>query len=467
MIKENQKYINRFIVLLDGICIFTSFVLAWFIRFKSGIINIDEWHLSFTQYLRPIVLVIPLYIFLYNFFNLYSAYRIRGIWDELFNIIKANVLGILIFILYLFLIKDIHYSRYFLFVFSISCIIITSFTRGIIRYMARKLRRKGFNLKHILIVGVSELTVEFLKLVEVNKHWGYNVKGMLDDNKKSGFKLEGKEVIGRIKDLENFLEDLDVDEVFITLELKEYEKLGKIIETCEKAGIRTQIIPDYCKYIPAKPYVEEVGGLPIINIRYIPLDNILNRIGKRIFDILGSTLCIILFSPVMLFTSIMILITSPGPIFFKQERVGLNKKNFMMYKFRSMKVQKEDEEKTQWTTKDDPRKTRFGNFIRKTSIDELPQIFNVLKGDMSLIGPRPERPFFVEQFKEEIPRYMIKHQVRPGITGWAQVNGYRGDTSIIGRIEHDLYYIENWTFGLDIKILCLTLLRGFINKNAY
>lgn len=205
----------------------------------------------------------------------------------------------------------------------------------------------------------------------------------------------------------------------------------------------------------------------MINIRHVPLNNALNKFVKRAVDIFGAIVAIILFSPVMLVVSVLIKLTAPGPLIFKQERIGLQNKPFYMYKFRSMIVQKESEEKKGWTTKDDPRVTPVGKFIRKTSIDELPQLFNVLKGDMSLVGPRPERPLFVEKFKEEIPRYMIKHQVRPGLTGWAQVNGYRGDTSIRKRIECDLYYIENWTLGLDFKIILLTFLKGFINKNAY
>jgi exopolysaccharide biosynthesis polyprenyl glycosylphosphotransferase len=188
---------------------------------------------------------------------------------------------------------------------------------------------------------------------------------------------------------------------------------------------------------------------------------------KRIMDIVGSIICIILFSPLMLITAILIKLTSKGPLIFTQERVGLNNKPFKMYKFRSMEVQSKQEEQKGWTVKNDPRVTPIGGFIRKTSIDEFPQLFNVLKGDMSLVGPRPERPQFVEKFREEIPRYMVKHQVRPGMTGWAQVNGYRGNTSIKKRIEHDLYYIENWTIGFDFKILFLTVFKGFINKNAY
>ena len=208
-------------------------------------------------------------------------------------------------------------------------------------------------------------------------------------------------------------------------------------------------------------------GLPVINIRYVPLSNTLNAIAKRVVDIIGSLFGIIVGSPLLLVIAILVKCTSKGPIIFKQERVGLHNKKFNMYKFRTMEQQKPSEEQKAWTVKDDPRVTRVGRVLRKTSLDELPQLFNILIGQMSLVGPRPERPLFVEKFKEDIPRYMVKHQVRPGLTGWAQINGYRGDTSIRKRIEYDIYYIENWTMGLDIKIMFLTIFKGFINKNAY
>ena len=228
-----------------------------------------------------------------------------------------------------------------------------------------------------------------------------------------------------------------------------------IIANSEKNGVKVSLIPFYTKFLPAHPVYDEIGDVSLINIRHIPLDNIGNAFIKRTMDIVGSLLLVLLTSPLMLFAAIGVKLSSPGPILFRQERVGLGKKPFYMYKFRSMRVN--DQQTTGWSTNSDPRKTRFGSFIRKFSIDELPQFFNVLKGDMSLVGPRPELPFFVNQFKESIPLYMVKHQVRPGITGWAQVNGFRGDTSIKGRIEHDLYYIENWTFLFDIKILFMTI----------
>ena len=208
-------------------------------------------------------------------------------------------------------------------------------------------------------------------------------------------------------------------------------------------------------------------GLPVINIRYVALTNTLNWWMKRIVDIVVSLVGLVVASPIMLIAAIAVGCTSKGPIIFKQERIGLHNKPFRMYKFRTMRVQMPSAEQKAWTTKDDPRVTKVGKFLRRTSIDELPQLFNILKGDMSVVGPRPERPQFVEQFKEEIPRYMVKHQVRPGLTGWAQINGYRGDTSIKKRIEYDIFYIENWTMSFDVKIMFLTIFRGFINKNAY
>ena len=231
--------------------------------------------------------------------------------------------------------------------------------------------------------------------------------------------------------------------------------------------MHTKFIPDYAGIIPDRPYTEDIQGLPVINIRYVPLNNTINNVVKRLVDIVGSAVGLIIASPIMIISAILIKATSKGPVIFAQERVGLHNKPFQMYKFRTMIEQSEAEEAKAWTTKDDPRVTGIGKFLRRTSLDELPQLFNILVGQMSLVGPRPERPQFVEKFKEEIPRYMIKHQVRPGLTGWAQINGLRGDTSIEQRIEHDLYYIENWTLEFDIKILLLTIFRGFINKNAY
>ena len=307
----------------------------------------------------------------------------------------------------------------------------------------------------------------YIDRIKSNPQWGYTIHGIFDDNLKADFSYRNTFCIGKLRDVEKFLQNTSMDEVAIALSLKEYYKLGDMVAVCEKSGVHTKFVPDYYKFISTNPVTEDLNGLPVINIRNVPLTNTVNKCIKRLVDIIGSIVCIILFSPIMAVVAVLVKKSSPGPIIFCQERVGLHNKPFKMYKFRSMGVQSASKEQKAWTVHNDPRVTPVGRIIRKTSLDELPQLFNVLKGDMSLIGPRPERPLFVEKFKEEIPRYMIKHQVRPGMTGWAQVCGFRGDTSIEGRIEHDIFYIENWTLSFDIKILFLTVFKGFVNKNAY
>lgn len=465
MIKENQKHFNRLQVLIDAFVIAFSYVMAWVIKFQ--ILKNDDGKLPFKVYMLAMVAIVAVYLVLYHMFNLYTPKRVQGRRLELWNIVKANTVGIALILGVLYLIKMIDFSRWMLFYFVVLNVVLETIARNLIRYFLRSIRRNGYNLKHIVLVGYSRAAEEYIDRILDNPQWGYKIRGILDDHIEAGTEYRGIKVIGRIANLMVILPENRLDEIAITLGLSEYYRLEEIVNLCEKSGVHTKFIPDYNRVIPTKPYTEDILGLPVINIRHVPLTNTFYAAMKRTMDIAGALCAIILFSPVMLFSAIMIKITSPGPLIFKQERVGLHNHTFMMYKFRSMDVQAPEQEKSKWTVKNDPRVTNFGKFMRKTSIDELPQLFNVLKGEMSLVGPRPERPFFVEKFKEEIPRYMIKHQVRPGMTGWAQVNGYRGNTSIKKRIEYDLYYIENWTLGLDVKILFLTIFKGFINKNAY
>ena len=424
------------------------------------------------NYMKALIFIVPLYLLLYYAFNLYTPKRVQGRRLELSNIIMANTVGILIVFAGFFLVLSYteeakNFSRSMFAYFYIFNIVLEEVERLVVRGFLRSIRRRGYNQKHILLVGYSKAAEQYIDRIKQNPQWGYNIRGILDDNIARGTVYKGVKVIGSIENLTFILPENKLDEIAITLGLEEYYKLEKIVSQCEKSGVHTKFIPDYGNIIPTRPYTEDLLGLPVINIRYVPLSNTFNAMIKRLMDIVGSIICIVIFSPVMLLSAILVKITSSGPLIFKQERVGLHNEKFMMYKFRTMYVQTEEEEKKGWTQKNDPRVTKVGGFLRKTSLDEFPQLFNVLKGDMSLVGPRPERPQYVEKFREEIPRYMIKHQVRPGMTGWAQVNGYRGDTSIRKRIEHDLYYIENWTLGLDIKILFLTVFKGFINKNAY
>ena len=467
MIKDNQKYLNRVHVVLDALVIVISYVMAWYLRFQSGFFRMDPWYLSLREYCRALIYIVPGYLILYVVFQLYTAKRVQGRRLEAWHIIQANAIGLMGFILVLYVTKQANFSRTMIFIFFCLNVVLEVLLRNGIRIFLRKIRKNGYNQKHLLLVGYSRATEQYIDRIVANPEWGYSIRGILDDHQPRGTEYKGVKVIGSIDNLLIILPQNHVDEIAITLGLEEYHKLEYIVGMCEKSGVHTKFIPDYNNIIPTKPYTEDLLGLPVINIRHVPLSNFFNRTVKRAVDIFGAVVAIILFSPVMLGTCIAIKISSPGPLIFKQERVGLQNKTFSMYKFRSMIVQDVASEKSKWTTKDDPRVTKVGKFIRKTSIDELPQLFNILKGDMSLVGPRPERPQFVEKFKEEIPRYMIKHQVRPGLTGWAQVNGFRGDTSIRKRIDCDLYYIENWTLGLDFKIIILTFFKGFVNKNAY
>lgn len=466
MIKDNQKYFNRLQVILDGMVIVVSYLIAWYVM----MVRVSEREVGVLPpefYMMALVFVTPFFLVLYYACSLYTPKRVQGRRLEGSNIVKANVLGGLTFMAMLYLLRQGDVSRRLVALFLILYVTLTFLERNAVRMVLMNVRRIGLNLKHVILVGYSRAAEQYIDRIVQNPQWGYKVMGILDDNVPPGTVYRGIEVLSFTGSLGSILEGNHPDEIAITLGLNEYDKLERIVAMCEKSGVHTKFIPDYSKIIPTKPYTEDLLGLPVVNIRHVPLSNTFHMMVKRVMDIVGSICCIVLFSPLMILTAILIKATSKGPLIFKQERVGLHNRPFQMYKFRSMEVQTKKEESKGWTVKNDPRVTRIGKIIRKTSIDELPQLFNVLKGDMSLVGPRPERPQFVEKFREEIPRYMIKHQVRPGMTGWAQVNGYRGNTSIKKRIDYDLYYIENWTVGLDIKILFLTVFKGFVNKNAY
>ena len=472
MIKDNQKRLNRMHVLLDILVTVVAYALAWFIVISGKVLPLDEGVLKPQVYFMALIFIVPIYLILYASFHLYVPKRIQGRRSELANICKANVIGLMLFTFVLFGLRRFvshlsYFSTKMILAFFAANIILLEAERISIRIFLRSLRTNGYNQKHVLLIGYSRAAEGFIDRVSVNPEWGYHVQGILDDHRPAGFAYKKVQVLGPTNHLEDFLASNTLDEIAITLSIKEYSNLEQIVAGCEKSGVHTKFIPDYNNIIPTIPYMEDLQGLPVIHIRHVPLTGVFNATMKRIVDLAGALFGLIVFSPLMLVTALLIKITSPGPVLFSQERIGLHNRPFKMYKFRSMEVQDPGRERSQWTTPHDPRVTPVGRFIRKTSIDEMPQFFNVLIGDMSLVGPRPERPLFVEKFKEEIPRYMIKHQVRPGLTGWAQVNGYRGDTSITKRIEHDLYYIENWSLGFDFKIMFLTVFKGFINKNAY
>lgn len=462
MIKENQKILNAMLAVLDACCCIISMVLAFFLYFS---IYRGDSYIGLDYYIRLMIFIIPGYFLIYNYFALHDSFRSKALIHETGKIFQANTIGIIFVFVLVFFLKEVNISRPVILLFGIFNILTTSLFRIILRIILRNLRNKGYNVKHILMVGWNEVSEEFFRRVTANRRLGFDIFGYFDNEKEPAAKRLAP-LLGTLEELGPYLNaNKGVDEVIISLDYTEFGLLEGIIELCEKEGVKTSLLPFYTKYLPARPAIDDVEGLPLINIRKIPLDNFLLAFCKRSFDIVASFLALVILSPFLLITAIGVKITSPGPVIYRQERIGRNKKTFVMYKFRSMRAEQDGSDMTTWGTKRDDRRTKFGTFIRKCSIDELPQLYNVLKGDMSLVGPRPERPFFVEQFREKIPLYMVKHFVRPGITGWAQINGWRGDTSIVERIKCDIYYIENWTFLFDIKILLLTVFRGFVNHS--
>ena len=456
MIRENQVLFNRLNVAIDGALVFFSFLFGYWFRFHvlpGGIPAVP-----FQTYLVTAACLVPLHLFTYGVLGLYESHRKIRLHRELARLFWANCLDFILLQMAFFIFKDVHVSRLALAGFFVALNGSLGVKRIILRKCLHNLRRRGFNNKNIIIVGAGSNARRYMREVEQNPNLGYRVLGYVAEEKN----WPGVPYLGDFAHLPRLLDRAKPDEVVAGLGADEYQQMPKVIDACESTGTKLSLIPFYAEYMPANPQIDSFNGLPMINLRRIPLDNLGNAFMKRAMDIAGSLVLIVLSSPIMLFAAIGVKLSSPGPVIFKQARVGLNKKEFYMYKFRSMRVN--DGSDTRWSTNRDDRKTAFGALIRKLSIDELPQFFNVLKGDMSLVGPRPEIPHFVEQFRTEIPLYMVKHQVRPGITGWAQVNGLRGDTSIEERIQHDIYYIENWSLLFDIRILLLTLWKGIINQ---
>ena len=458
MIKENQRLFNQLNVFSDGLIVYAMLPIAFWIRFEwldNGTVSVP-----LSYYLQLGLLLTVGVLFTFAAFGLYRSFRNVRILTELTVLWKACALDIIILLSYLFLGKDVDVSRLVLALYLVLIVLTLSVKRIVLRKTLRLYRKKGYNLKHVLLLGSGDMACRYLAEVQREKDLGFSVVGYVAQTPSERLELP---CLGGFDMLAELLERYKPDEVVSAVDAEDYNKTPQIISACEAAGIKLALIPLYADFLPSRPQFDELGGIPLMNTRRIPLDNWANAFCKRAMDILGSGILLLALSPVLLLCAIGVRISSPGPVLFRQERVGLGNRTFTMYKFRSMRLNAQSD--TAWSSNADSRKTAFGAFLRKCSLDELPQLYNVLRGDMSLVGPRPELPHFVKQFREEIPRYMVKHQVRPGITGWAQVNDLRGDTSIRDRIDHDLFYIEHWSLFFDLKILLMTVFGGkFLNQ---
>ncbi len=448
MIEENQSFFNQLNMLSDGVLVFVSMLLG---RFIYLYISNDINSINLSNYIWLGFVAVVLCTIIYIFYGLYESYRITNFRKEAVQIIWTNILStfILLVLLYIFCLDN--FPLMVLVVFFCSSSLLLLLKRGIMRVILRYIRKNGLNHKHIILVGHGSAAQTYLDKIWSNPEYGFIVDGYVSNQAC----LTSLPWLGSYNELETILNDYKPDEIVIAIPDGDKSFISNIVNICEKTGIRFFLIDCYSEFIASNSCTIMLDGLAMINPRYIPLDNIGNMMIKRICDFIGAVLLTILFLPLMLTLSVGVKLSSPGPVIFKQERIGKNSKPFYIYKFRSMYV--DDRVSIKSDMQGNNHKTKFGSWIRKYSIDELPQLLNVIKGEMSLVGPRPEIPYFVKFFKDEIPCYMLKHQVLPGMTGWAQVNGLRGDTPIAKRIEYDLFYIENWSILMDLKVLWLTI----------
>ena len=455
MNKENQLFLRLCDVLTDVVLVVLAMLISYFLRF---------WILQGTEsmplmfYVRSALLISLLYLLLFSTLGLYETKQNVLILQVVQQILLVSLACSAVLATIYFTSRTIDVSRGLLFFFFLVSTALLSGKRVISMRLRRLAYSRGMNVRPVLLVGSGRSAAEYYRTLQETPWLGYQLLGTV------GAKPLANDVpyLGPLDVLDDVLRDTSAEELVAALDSDEFSAMDRIVNLTEKYGLKFSLVPYFAPYMTSKPYIDQFGSLPLVNLRRIPLDNFLNALIKRMTDILGSLFLILLTSPLMLFAALGTLITLGRPIIFKQTRVGYQRREFTMWKFRSMREAAPDDQ-SGWSSYDRDRLTRFGAFLRKTSIDELPQLFNVLRGSMSLVGPRPELPKYVDQFRETVPLYMLKHQVRPGITGLAQVSGYRGDTSIEARIRLDLRYIETWSFLLDVKILFLTLFH-FMNN---
>jgi len=457
-----QRFYTSIKIATDVVVLTIAFALAYATRFYGPFSNpVLPW----TDTLVSLAMVLIIFPVTFHQSRLYATNRSRTHIGEVFEIFKATIIATLIIVALTYFTRE-RYSRVLLAFFVLYSFVLVSGTRLVFRQTLNEIRRRGYNLRSILLIGAGELGQRVIDTIESHRELGFRITGILSRHaEKVGTAIKGIPVVGQTSDVESVLDRSRVDQVLIALPIEDQGLVKQLMEQLALRTVDVKVVPDLYQYITLCGGLEEFGGLPIISLQSGPLDG-WNLIAKRAFDFLLALCAILLAAPAMLLIAALIKATSRGPVLFRQERMGMDGKTFEILKFRTMSTGAEGSG-VRMATQDDPRRTALGAFLRSTSLDELPQLINVLIGDMSLVGPRPERPVFIEEFKRRIPRYHLRHKVKSGITGWAQVNGLRGQTSIQKRIEYDLYYIENWSLLLDLKILVRTALGGFLSKNAY
>ena len=467
MLKKHSKFFETLVLSFDLVTLSCSWILAYFLRFYLPVIPVSKGIPLFLTYLTLLIIMLPLWYIVFKAFGLYRPRRISTRFAEVMDIAKGTTVAVLILVSLTFFVSRYEFSRLTFLYFWAICMVTLSIERILFRELLRFIRKRGYNLRHALIVGTGSLGRDVTERVHGHPELGIKIRGFLsEDDSKVGIELEGFKVLDTFENIRSVVTDQRIDMVLITLPLSAHERLKRILDDLGDEMVSIMLIPDLMELVTLRGGIGEFDGMPIISLRDTPLYG-WNLVTKRVADVVLSIIILLAASPLMIIVSVLVRATSKGPVLYRQERMGLDGRTFSMLKFRTMETQAEEETGPVWATKSDSRRTPIGTFLRKTSVDELPQFFNVIKGDMSIVGPRPEREFFIQQFREKIPKYMLRHKMKAGITGWAQISGWRGNTSLEKRIEYDLYYIENWSLRFDLEIMWLTIWRGLINKHAY
>jgi Undecaprenyl-phosphate glucose phosphotransferase len=476
MVRRYNRLLVAYYVVTDALLAIWAFVLAYVIRFESGLIPVTRGYPPIEQYFNILPFVALLTPLAFQLQGIYRLRRGRSRVDDFFAVLVGTILAV-VFVVLSTLVYQAYYaseaerargafqvSQLVWAIFLVLNVGFTYFSREGVRELLERRWRAGIGLKRVLIAGAGDLGRMVADRILQHRELGYQVVGFLDDRAGGDhIGYRGLPLLGTLDEVAEIAQRERVDHLYVALPLEEHAKLLNLMEITSRECIDVKVVPDLLQFIALRARLEDLDGLPIINVNDVPLQG-LNSWIKRAIDVLLSGAAVIGMAIPFGIIAALVKLTSPGPVFYRQERMGLDGKAFHVYKFRSMFVGAEDTTGPIWARKDDPRATPLGRWLRRLDLDELPQFLNVLRGDMSIVGPRPERPFFVEQFKHRIPQYMLRHKVKAGITGWAQVNGWRGNTSLEKRIEYDLYYIENWSVTLDLKIMWLTLLRGLFQR---
>lgn len=459
MIQRRRQIQVALLLAGDILATAVAILIAYWLRFEVEIHPVTKGIPPLEMYLRLIPVTALMWPAVFYFQGLYQLRRLRSRFDELLRVALAVLLATILLTAFLTFYRpsDFTYSRLFLPVFAVFDVLLVAVSRWWISDVLRRIRRSGGNLQSVLIVGAGELGRRLVDSLDDHREYGFSVVGFLDDDPgKQQRDIQGVPVLGTSQDLEAVIIEHGIDQVMIALPMSAHNRIVQLIRRAGQLLVGIKVVPDLLQYHVARAGTEDLDGLPIINLTQIPLQG-WNQIVKRCFDVVGAFVLLVAVGWMFPIVAWLIRREDGGPAFYSQIRMGLDGRSFKLYKFRSMSIDRDTNGQGKWTRTDDPRVTRIGAILRRFNIDELPQLFNVLIGDMSLVGPRPEQPEFVERFKDRYPEYQARHRVRAGLTGWAQVNGLRGDSSIRQRVVHDLYYIENWSLALDLKILWRTL----------